>query len=81
MPGAEAGAARWSPERSWRPPTPCAKNSPPLATRAPGGGAGAGRAQCWGVGLFSTFPLKPELLLSTLRGPGVLNPRAPSGPC
>jgi hypothetical protein len=35
----------------------------------------------WGVGLFSTFPLKPELLLSTLRGPGVLNPRAPSGPC
>ena len=44
---AEAGAARWSPERSWRPPTPCAKNSPPPGHEGAGGGAGIGRAQCW----------------------------------
>jgi hypothetical protein len=35
---AEAGAARRSPERSWRPPTPCAKNSPPLGREGAGGG-------------------------------------------
>jgi hypothetical protein len=47
---AEAGAARWSPERSWRPPTPCASNSPPRAPRARGGGPGIGRALGWGHG-------------------------------
>jgi hypothetical protein len=57
MRGAGAGAARQSPERSWRPPPPCAKNSPPLAARAPGGEQVPAAPSDGGVvGLAKNFP-------------------------